>query len=107
MLRGSANSVVRPVVVSMLATIIVSVRAPVRSGPASLPTSSTFSRGLAMASAAEVPPPPPNRLSSRWRWELASLAPKPSGRRQQAQRGDQHHADRAAARVEPRGRAST
>ena len=44
MLRGSANSVVAAVRVSMLATIMVSVRAPVRSGPASLPSSRTFMR---------------------------------------------------------------
>ncbi len=65
---------VRPVVVSMLASIIVSVRAPVRSGPASLPTSSTLRRGLLMASATDVPPPPPNRLFSRERWEFTSCA---------------------------------
>ena len=76
MLRGSANSVVRPVWVSTLATIMVSVRVPVRSGPASLPTSRMFSRGLAIASAAGVPPSPPwNSVSSRLRWELATAAP--------------------------------
>ena len=76
MLRGRPNRVVRPVRVSMLATIMVSVRVPVRSGPASLPTSRMFSRGLAIASAAGVPPSPPrNSVSSRLRCELARLAP--------------------------------
>jgi hypothetical protein len=79
MLRGSANRMVRPVFVSMLATIMVSVRVPVRSGPASLPTSRTFSRGFAMASAAAVPPPPVKRSLSRVRCELARFAPNPSG----------------------------
>ncbi len=63
----------------MLATIIVSVRAPLRSGPASLPTSRTLSRGLVIASAAAVPPPPVNSESSRVRCELARLAANPSG----------------------------
>ena len=41
----------------MLASIIVSVAEQVRSGPVSLPTISTFSRGLVIASANDVPPP--------------------------------------------------
>ena len=45
-LRGRLNSVVSPVLVSMLARITVSVRVPVRSGPASPPSSRMFSRGL-------------------------------------------------------------
>ena len=104
MLRGSANSVVRAVVVSMLAIIIVSVRAPVRSGPASLPTSRTFSRGLLIASATVVPPPPTNRLFSSVRWELTRLRREPERRRdEQTQRRDDDHADDAAARVETAG----
>ena len=71
---------VRPVRVSMLATIIESVRVPSRSGPASLPTSSTFSRGLAIASAVDVPPPAPeNSVSRRLRCALARFAAYPNG----------------------------
>ena len=46
MLRGRLNIVVSPVSVSMLAKITVSVRVPVRLGPASPPSSRMFSRGL-------------------------------------------------------------
>ena len=43
-LRGSPNSDTLPVATSKLATIIVSVRGPVRPGPASPPSSSTVTR---------------------------------------------------------------
>ncbi len=43
-LRGRLNSTVLPVVVSTLATIIVSGRMPIRSSPASEPISRTFTR---------------------------------------------------------------
>ena len=46
MLRGRLNIVVSPVSVSMLAKITVSVRVPVRLGPASPPSSKMLSRGL-------------------------------------------------------------
>ena len=46
MLRGRLNSVVLPLLVSMLARITVSVRVPIRLGPASPPSSRTLSRGL-------------------------------------------------------------
>ena len=45
-LRGRLNSVVLPVLVSMLAKITVSVRVPIRPGPASPPSSRMLSRGL-------------------------------------------------------------
>ena len=45
MFRGRLNSTVSPLTVLMLATIIVSVRTLVRSGPASEPISRTFTRG--------------------------------------------------------------
>ena len=45
-LRGRLNSTVLPVWVSMLATVMLSVRMPVRSLPPSPPSSRTLSRGL-------------------------------------------------------------
>ena len=73
MLRGSANSVVAAVRVSMLATIMVSVRAPVRSGPASLPSSRTFMRAgstgpVGTAAAGPGAGAVGNTRSSRARW---------------------------------------
>ena len=45
-LRGRLNRVVLPVLVSMLARMIVSVRVPTRPRPASPPSSRMFSRGF-------------------------------------------------------------
>ena len=91
MLRGSANSVVVAVRVSTLATMIVSVRAPVRSGPASVPRRRTLSRGgstgPAGGSAADPGDGPPAKTrSSRARWVLARSAAVPSGTATAAQR---------------------
>ena len=90
--------------VSTLATIIVSVRVPRRSGPASLPTSSTFNRALPIASAAGVPPlSDGNSRSSSCRWELASSAPNPSGAATvEAQHRDDPGAEHALPGAQPR-----
>ena len=63
--RGSENSTVFPVVVSMLARISVSGRIPIRSAPASEPSSSTFTRGMfAHGFAGAAPPFAPPRVTT-------------------------------------------
>jgi hypothetical protein len=87
-LRLSEISAVSPVLVSMLATITVSVRVPVRPAPSSAPISSRFSRGVSaqgsfLSTLGRVAllefPSDWNTLPTRSRWAITVCAARVVG----------------------------
>ena len=83
----------------------VGAGAPVRSGPASLPTSSMFSRGLSIASATEVPPPRREQVVQQVALGVDQFGGEPErGGDEQAQHGQA--GDQRRCPSEARGRAS-